>query len=74
MSKALASLDMRKLSTRPGRIWVIGGVALILALILGADGHLLYVAVSSQPGCSEGTVKAGAGGAVQVLRPAKEGC
>jgi hypothetical protein len=47
---------------------------LILALILGANGHLLYVAVSSQPGCSEETVKASVGGTVQVLRPAKEGC
>ncbi|MCK5364823.1 MAG: hypothetical protein KAR22_17725 [Gammaproteobacteria bacterium] len=47
---------------------------MILALILGANGHMLYVAVSSQPGCSEETVIAGAGGAVQVLRPAKEGC
>ena len=53
---------------------MIGGVALILALILGANGHLLHVALSSQPGCSEETVKASAGGAVQVLRPAKEGC
>ncbi len=65
---------MRKRSHRPGRFWVIGGVALILALILGANGHMLYVAVSSQPGCSEEAVKVSAGGAVQVLRPAKEGC
>ncbi len=65
---------MRKRSNRPGRFWVIGGVALILALILGANGHLLYVAVSSQPGCSEEIVKASVSGAVQVLRPAKEGC
>ncbi len=65
---------MRKQSKIPDRFWVIGGVALILALILGANGHLLHVALSSQPGCSEETVKVGAGGAVQVLRPAKEGC
>jgi len=65
---------MRKRSNRPGRFWVIGGAALILALILGANGHMLYVAVSSQPGCSEETVKASVGGTVQVLRPAKEGC
>ncbi len=65
---------MRKRRNMPGRVWVIGGVALILALILGANGHLLHVALSSQPGCSEETVIAGAGGAVQVLRPAKEGC
>jgi hypothetical protein len=65
---------MLKRSNRPGRYWVIGGVALILVLILGANGHMLHVALSSQPGCAEETVKASAGGAVQVLRPAKEGC
>jgi len=65
---------MGKRRIRPGRIWVIGGVALILVLILGANGHMLHVALSSQPGCAEETVKASAGGAVQVLRPAKEGC
>ena len=65
---------MLKRSNRPGRFWVIGGVALIVALILGANGHLLHIALSSQPGCAEETVKASAGGAVQVLRPAKEGC
>ena len=65
---------MRKRSDGSSRFWVIAGVALILALILGANGHLLLVAVSSQPGCAEKTVKASAGGAVQVLRPAKEGC
>lgn len=65
---------MRKRSKMPGRFWVIGGIALILMLILGANGHMLHVAVSSQPGCSKETVKTIAGGAVQVLRPAKEGC
>ena len=65
---------MGKLSAWPGRVWVIGGLALVLALILGANGHLLYVAVSSQPGCAEETIKASTSGAVQVLRPAKEGC
>ncbi len=65
---------MRKRRNMPSRVWVIGGVALILALILGANGQQHHVALSSQPGCSEETVIAGAGGAVQVLRPAKEGC
>jgi hypothetical protein len=65
---------MRKRSKMPGRIWVIGGVALIVVLVLGANGHMLHVAISSQPGCAEETVKSSAGGAVQVLRPAKEGC
>jgi hypothetical protein len=57
-----------------GRSWVIGGVALVLALVLGANAHLIYVAFSSQPGCAEATVKTGAGGDLQVLRPAKGGC
>jgi hypothetical protein len=57
-----------------GRSWVIGGIALVLALVLGANAHLIYVAFSSQPGCAEATVKAGAGGDLQVLRPAKGGC
>lgn len=65
---------MRKRSNGTSRVWVIGGVALILLLILGANGHMLHVAVSSQPGCLEETVKAGAGGAVQVLRAARKGC
>ena len=65
---------MGKRRKMPDRFWVIGGVALIVALILGANGHLLHVAVSSQPGCLEETVKESAGGAVQVLRPAKAGC
>ena len=65
---------MRKRRKMPVRFWVIGGVALIVVLILGANGHMLHVAISSQPGCSEETVKADAGGVAQVLRPAKEGC
>ena len=61
--------------TKPfGRSWVIGGVALVLALVLGANAHLLYVAFSSQPGCAEETLKAGANGELQALRPAKGGC
>ena len=47
---------------------------MILALILGANAHLLYVALSSQPGCVEQTVEPGADGDLQVLRAAKEGC
>ena len=62
------------LGKRSGRLWVIGGVALILMLVLGANAHLLYVAFSSQPGCAEATVTAGADGSRQVLQPAKGGC
>ena len=62
------------LGKRAGRFWVVGGGALILALVLGANAHLLYVAFSSQPGCAEATVTAGADGSRQVLQPAKGGC
>ncbi len=65
---------IKTLGKTSGRYWVIGGVALILALVLGANAHLLYVAFSSQPGCAEATVTAGADGSRQVLQPAKGGC
>ncbi|MEM7224500.1 MAG: hypothetical protein AAF495_16095 [Pseudomonadota bacterium] len=45
------------------RTWVIGGIALLLALILGANGHLLYVAIHSQPDC-----------AVEIGQAAKASC
>ena len=47
---------------------------MVLALVLGANAHLLYVALSSQPGCAGETFKASANGELQALRPAKEGC
>ena len=65
---------MAKPDARSGRYWLIGGVAMILALILGANGHMLYVAVSSQPDCAEPTLKTGADGTLEALRPAKEAC
>lgn len=54
--------------------WLIGVVALILVLILGANAHFLYMAISSQPGCAEITTTADRDGAARVLQPAKEGC
>ena len=65
---------IKTLGKRSGRYWVIGGVALILALVLGANAHLLYVAFSSQPGCAEATMTVGADGSRQLLQPAKGGC
>ena len=65
---------IKTLGKTSGRYWVIGGVALILTLVLGANAHLLYVAFSSQPGCAEATVTAGADGIRQLLQPAKGGC
>ena len=51
---------------RPRRRWTIGLlVAGCLLLVLGANAHLLYVALTSQPGCvpharaGDGTAKPG---------------
>ncbi len=54
------------------RFWFWGGV--ILALVIGANAHFLYLALSSQPGCADQTVQTTAGGGLQLLRPVKEGC
>jgi hypothetical protein len=58
---------LETLGKTSGRFWVV-------ALVLGANAHLLYVAFSSQPGCAEATVTAGADGSRQLLQPAKGGC
>ncbi len=58
----------------PVRFWVVGGALLILALILGANAHLLYVAVSSAPDCADEAVKVDRDGAAQTLQPAKKAC
>ena len=65
---------MAKRTTAVHRSWIIGGVALVLALVLGANAHLLYVALSSQPGCAEETLRASTNGELQALRPAKDVC
>ena len=74
MFKAWASPDMCKLDTKSVRFWVIGGVAFVLALILGANAHLLYVAVTSQPGCIQETGGARGSGVFLVPRPATDSC
>ena len=56
------------------RYWVIGGAGLIVALIIGANAHFLYLALSSQPGCAEAKVTTSASGNQRVLQPAKDGC
>ena len=56
------------------RTWVIAGVGAILALVLGANAHFLYVAVTSAPGCAETTRTIGADGETRSLQPAKGGC
>ena len=74
MSTTLASRNMSSRLHLPMRFWIVGSVLLILAVILGANAHLLYVAVSSAPDCAEETIKANDGGNVQILRPAKAAC
>jgi hypothetical protein len=37
--------------TRPVRPLVIGAVAVALAVLVGANAHLVYVALESQPEC-----------------------
>ena len=34
---------------RPVRLWL--WIALVIAVVLGANAHLVYVAISSQPAC-----------------------
>ena len=58
----------------PTRFWVLAGVGLLLASLIAANGHFLYVAVISQPGCAEVMVTELQDGRVQILQPAKEGC
>jgi hypothetical protein len=49
--------------------WVL--IPLGLLLVVGANAHLVYVAVQSQPGCVEQVKAAGEG---KVYRAAKSGC
>jgi hypothetical protein len=45
----LATTEPRKRSHRPERVWLL--LALVLAVFLGANAHLIYVATMSQPAC-----------------------
>lgn len=60
---------MRSVTTK---VWLWGGV--VLALVIAANAHFLYLALSSQPGCADETVRTTASGELHPLRPAKEGC
>lgn len=43
---------MRAAVHRPGtRFWVLGGVAATLLLVVGANAHLLYVALEARAEC-----------------------
>jgi len=59
---------------RSPRFWVLTGAALVLSLIVAANGHLVFVALDSQPGCAEETTLHQPDGSTQILAPAKAGC
>ena len=56
------------------KTWLIIGIGLGLAVVLGANAHLLYVSLASAPGCAEATRTPGADGEARVLQAAKGGC
>jgi len=56
------------------RTWVIAGIGAVQALVLGANAHFLYVAVTSAPGCAETTRTIDASGETRSLQPAKGAC
>jgi hypothetical protein len=57
-----------------GRFWLITGIGLILALIIAANGHFLYVAFTTQPGCLEESAMRQPDGSLQRLAPGRKGC
>ncbi len=56
------------------RFWGLVGAGLVLAVVIAANGHFLYVAIDSQSDCAEKISVPLQGGGVQVLQPAKAGC
>ncbi len=56
----------------PRKATVLAFVALGLALLVGANVHLVYVAVTSQPGCVPHAKEVGVEGA--PLRAARSAC
>ena len=66
-----ASLDQ---ATRPSspirwRLISLSIAAAIVALVLGANAHLVYVAVMSQPGCVPHAGDAGSSGTFRAAEP-----
>ena len=43
------ALQSEPVQRRRGRLWL--WIALVIAVVLAANAHLVYVAVSSQPAC-----------------------
>ncbi len=56
------------------RFWGLVGAGLVLAVVIAANGHFLYVAMDSQSDCAEKISVPLQDGGVQVLQPAKAGC
>jgi hypothetical protein len=47
----LATTDLNKRARTPAWVWLL--LALVAAVFLAANGHLIYVATMSQPSCVE---------------------
>jgi hypothetical protein len=47
----LATTDLNKRAWTPAWVWLL--LALVAAVFLAANGHLIYVATTSQPSCVE---------------------
>lgn len=58
---------------RRDRRWIWLLVGAVLALVIGANWHLVYVAVTSQPDCVA-HVRGGAAGAAGTFSAAKSSC
>jgi len=56
------------------RFWGLVCAGFVLALVIAANGHFLYVAIDSQPSCADKVSIHQQDGGVQVLQPAKAGC
>ena len=56
------------------RFWGLVGAGLVLAVVIAANGHFLYVAIDSQSDCAKKISVPLQDGGIQVLQPAKAGC
>jgi hypothetical protein len=59
-------------SQRKATIWFVIGLGLLL--LAAANGHLVYVAMSSQPGCVDHLRQGDPGGDQNQFRAAKSAC
>ncbi|WP_334129302.1 hypothetical protein [Sneathiella sp.] len=54
------------------RALIIGGILIGLAIVLGANAHLVYVATTSDPACV--LAKSDVETTDKIYRPVKSGC